>query len=145
MTIWKQVAGAASASRVLSRSLAFGLVAALPFALAFAGAQPAKAKPVSPDEDGLGYCVLYDQGDNETNTVGPNKCCYEERTGNGDDLLTVCLQCDADWKNCEEVASAPGQTGGQTRAGPARSGGSISQPSGKPKRNRTKGAGGVLN
>ena len=144
MTIWKRVAGDASISCVTAAALALGLGIAGVFtlaAIAIIGAPPASAKPVKPGEDGLGYCILRDQGDGEDESVvGPNKCCYEERQNDQDDMLTVCLQCDANWKNCEEVESARGKT----RAGPARTGGSISEPAGKPKRRKTGNGGGVL-
>ncbi|MCG6904292.1 MAG: hypothetical protein LJE68_16590 [Rhodobacter sp.] len=78
------------------------LAVALP-ALLGLGVAPADAKPPKPGEDGQYFCITEDMGDDDDDVVvGPNKCCYEERVNDGD-LLTVCIQCDTDWKNCKEV------------------------------------------
>lgn len=62
----------------------------------------AHAAAPSPDEDGQYFCKIHDNSGDDSVVIGPNKCCYEEIV-NGDDLLTVCIQCDSDWKNCKEV------------------------------------------
>jgi hypothetical protein len=83
-----------------------------------------------PDEDGLDYCVFNDAGSPDEPVVGPNKCCYEE-SANGDDTLTVCIQCDSDWKNCKEVWE-DGSSRPRISFPPA-SGGTLSDP--RPRKN----------
>jgi hypothetical protein len=84
----------------------------------------ALAAAPEPDEDGEYFCNINDNDGDDSVVIGPNKCCYEEIV-NGDDLLTVCIQCDTDWKNCKEVSE-----GGSSRPRinlPAVGGGTINE------------------
>ena len=73
------------------------------FAIIFSGScQPVTAAAPAPDDDGFVFCSMHDEGDGASSPLS-NKCCYEEKVNDSGDTLEVCIQCDANWKNCEEV------------------------------------------
>jgi len=114
-------------------------LASLAVVALFLFASGAHAKPIPPDEDGLAWCIIHDDGEERDLSAGKNRCCYEESVNDHGDTLTICVQCDGNGKNCTESPGTP-------KLKPNTSTGSISEPrKNKPRTSTTRPSGGQLN
>jgi hypothetical protein len=96
-----------SAGRTL-RAAATACAATSLFATALLLSLDAGAKP-DPNADGRLLCERrnYDEVGGTTYLGDDRKCCYWEYSHAGEGMR-VCLQCDENWKNCEETIPSRG-------------------------------------